>query len=440
METEILSPGEAGGLQRELRVKIPAERVDQAVQERLRSIAKRARVPGFRPGKTPFKVIEQQYGQSARFEAIGELVQRSYPEAVVKAGARPAGQPSFNILAEQPGQALEFSASFEVYPEIQLAGLDAIEIEQPVVEVTEADVDRLIENLRRGRRTLAETDRAAASGDVVKVDFDGKLDGESFAGGQGQDVDFELGQGQFLPDLENGIIGHATGETFEVPVSFPEDYRAEPLRGKTAQFTVTLKQVQSATLPSLDDAEFLKAHNVESADALRTKAREALENERNKAVQRREKSQVMQQLADKNPSPVPQALIQAEIPQLRQQAAGRMNLNNVAPEKLSEMLPDQLFEGTAGRKVLLGLLLGEVIKLKQVQLDSERVEKALDSLAADFEQPEQVKAYYRSKPDMMRGLQAMVLEDQVVDALLADARRVDTPMTLEQLLNPRPEA
>lgn len=441
METDIQSPSQdSGGLLRELRVKIPQERVEKAVGDRLRVIAQRARVPGFRPGKAPFKVIQQQYGQSARMEAVGELVEICYPEAVNKTGARPASRPSFNIVSEQPGQDLEFTASFEVYPEVQLSGLDTLEIEAPVVDVTEADVERLIDNLRKSRRTLSEAGRAAASGDVVKVDFDGRIDGESFAGGQGQDAEIELGAGQFLPDLENAIAGHVAGEAFEAEVNFPEDYRAEPLRGKTAQFQVTLKQVQGVTLPAVEDAEFLQAHGVDSADALRAKARTALESERAKAIQRRQKAQLMEQLADRNPVQVPRSLIEAEVPKLREQAVGRMNLQQVPPEKLVEMLPDPLFHGAAARKVLLGLLLGEIIKQQQIKLDPDRVEAALDSMASEYEQPEQVKSFYRSRPDMMQGLQAMVLEDQVVDALLARAARTDTPMSLEQLLNPRPAA
>lgn len=436
MEVNIEIPG---GLKREMRVKIPADRVSQAVNERLRNMSQRAKLPGFRPGKAPLKVIEQQFGASARMDAVSDLVQRSYPEALVKVGANPAGQPSINVLAEKPGEPLEYVASFEVYPEIQL-NLEGLEIEQPVVEVTEADVDRLVQNLRKGKRSLNTVTRAAANGDVVKVDFDGKLDGESFAGGSGADVDLELGSGQFLPDLEQGIAGHAAGETFEVPVSFPADYRAENLRGKTAQFTVTVKDVKEATLPAVEDSEFLAAHSVESVDALRAKAREALENERRKAIQRRQKNMVMEQLATKNPVDVPQALIAQEIPRMREQAAGRMNMQQVPPDKLAEMLPAQLFEAGASRKVALGLLLGEVIKLKQIKLDPARVEQALDGMAADFEQPEQVKAYYRSKPEMLDGLRAMVLEDQVVDILLADARKIEKTLTLEQLLNPQAPA
>lgn len=437
METSIQVPG---GLKRELHVKIPADVVSKAVDERLRNMSQRAKLPGFRPGKAPLKVIQQQYGASARMDAVSDIVQRSYPEALVKAGVNPAGQPSINVLTEKAGEPLEYVATFEVYPEIQLKGLDAIEIEQPLVEVTEADVDRLVQNLRKGKRVLNVVSRVAENGDVVKLDFEGKLDGESFQGGKGDDVEVEVGSGQFLPDLDRAIAGHSVGEAFEVPVSFPDDYRAENLRGKTAQFVATVKEVKEVILPAMDDTEFLKAHSVESVDGLLVKAREALENERRKAIQRRQKNQVMEQLATKNPIEVPQTLVAQEVPRMREQAAGRMNMQQVPPEKLAEMLPAQLFEAGASRKVALGLLLGEVIKQKQITLDVARVEVALDAMAADFEQPEQVKAYYRSKPEMLDGLRAMVLEDQVVDVLLADARKLDKPMTLEQLLNPQQPA
>jgi trigger factor len=223
-------------------------------------------------------------------------------------------------------------------------------------------------------------------------------------------------------------------------VNFPADYRAENLQGKTAQFTVKLHEVKEVVLPAQDDAEFLEAHKVENVDALRSKAREALENEKQKAIQRRQKNQVMEQLAERNALEIPKSLVQQEIPGMRQQAAQRMNMHNVPADKLSEMLPAQLFESGAERKVKLGLLLGEVIKQKDVKLDAAKVDAALDAMARDFEQPEQVKSYYRSRPEMMEGLRAMVLEDQVVDVLLAGARKTEKPMTLEQLLNPQAAA
>lgn len=438
MEVNLEIPG---GLKRELRVTIPADRVAKAVDERLRNISQRARLPGFRPGKAPFKVVQQQYGASARQEAVTDLVQSSYPEALNKAGVRPAGKPQFNVTLEKQGEALEYVASFEVFPEIVLNGLDTLEIELPVVEVTEADVDRLVLNLRKGRRTLNTVARAAASGDMVKLDFDGKLDGESFPGGKGEGVEIELGAGQFLPDLENGIVGHPAGESFEVPVNFPADYRAEHLRGKTAQFAVTVHEVKEAELPPVEDAEFLKAHNVDSVEALRTKAREALENERNKAIQRRRKIQVMEQIGKLNPvENVPANLVAQEIERTRLQMAERMNMRNVPPEKLAEMLPAQLMEPQAKQKVALGLVLAEIIKQKNVQIDPQRVAAALDQIARDYEQPDMVKAHYFANPHLLDGIRSVVVEDQTVELLLEGSRSVEKPMTLEQLLNPQAQA
>jgi trigger factor len=437
MEVSIEAPG---GLKRELRVKIPADDVAKAVDDRLKTMARRAKLPGFRPGKAPFKVIQQQYGPSARLDAVTNLVNESYPKALVQVGAQPAGQPRIDITAETPGQPLEYVAHFEVYPQVELSGLDALEIEKPVVEITEADIDRLVLNLQKGRRAMNTVSRAAAKGDMVKLDFEGKLDGEAFQGGKGEGTEIELGIGQFLPDLENGIVGHAAGETFEVPVNFPEDYRAENLKGKTAQFTVTVKEVKEIVLPSVEDAEFLKAHSVETVAALREKAKGALENERAKAIRNRQKSAVMDQLLARNPLEVPQALIEAEIPRVREQAAGRMNMTQLPPEKLAELLPNQLFEAQAKRRVALGLLLAEAIRKKEVKLDPARVEQQLDQLSTDFEQPEQVKQYYRQQPQLMEGLRATVLEDQVVEALLTGAQQPEKAMTLEQLLNPQAQS
>jgi trigger factor len=439
MEVNVESPG---GLRRQMRVRVPAERVAKAVDDRLKRYASRAKLPGFRPGKAPRKVIEQQFGDSARIDAISDIVQLTYPEALSQAGVNPAGQPKIDITAERAGEPLEYVAHFEVYPEIRLQGLEALAIEKPVVEVTDADIDRLIANLRKARQTHAVVARAAAIGDRVRIDFLGKLDGEPFAGGEGKDVQVELGTGQFLPDLENGIVGHGAGESFSVDVSFPADYRAEELRGKTAQFEVTLKTVEAATLPEID-AAFLKAHKVD-ADAgeagLREKCKAALEKERDKGIQTRLKTQALDQLLEHNPIDVPEALVLNEIPRMRQEAAARMNLPAADAEKLQQMMPDTLFEASARRRVSLGLLIGEVIKLRQVALDADRLNTALDAIAADYEQPEQVKAYYRTRPDLMQGLSAMVMEDQVVDVLVAGATLAERRMTLDELLNPKATA
>ncbi|HUP91904.1 MAG TPA: trigger factor [Solimonas sp.] len=435
MEVKV-EPG--AGLQRAMHVVVPAERVSKAVDERLKRIAGRAKLPGFRPGKAPYKVIQQQFGDSARVEAISDLVNQTYPEALSKAGVNPAGAPKIDITAERAGQALEYVASFEIYPEVKLNSLARIKIEKPSVEVGEADVDKLIGNLLKARRTLEPVTRPATGGDVVTVDFEGRIDGEPFPGSQGKDVTIELGQSQFLPDLEKGIEGHSANDSFSVDVDFPPDYRAEQLRGKRAQFSVTLKEVKEPNLPPVN-AEFLKVHNVpegEGEAGLRAKCRAALDKEAAKGTTDRLKAQALDQLLSANPIDIPRALIEQEVPRLREEAAARMNMGKLKPERLQQMLPAAIFEPQAHRRVALGLLIGEVIKARDIKLDHGRVERMLGDIAADYEHPEQVIAFYRGRPDLMQGLRAMVLEEQVVESLIAGAETSEKKMTLDELLNP----
>lgn len=440
MEFHVESPG---GLRRQMKVSVPAERVAKAVDERLKKMATRAKLPGFRPGKAPFKVIERQYGESARMDAISDLINQTYPEALVKAGVNPAGQPKIDITTEKSGQPLEYVAHFEVYPEVRLKDLSDLKIDKPAVEITDADVEKLIGNLRKAKRTLEPVTRAAQTGDSVTVDFTGSINGEVFAGGEGKDATVELGEGRFLPDLENGIAGHAAGEEFSVDVKFPDDYRAEELKGKTAQFKVTLKSVKEPRLPAID-AEFLKGHNVEEGKGeagLREKCQQALIKERDKGLHNRMKTQVLDALLTANPTEIPQALIENEIPRLREEAATRIGLNrqNSKPfpaDKLASIFPAEMFTLQASRRVALGLLIGETIKAKDVKLDGKRVEATLEGIAGDYEHPEQVKQFYRGRQDLMQGLRAMVLEDQVVEVLLASAQVSEKKMSLDELLTP----
>ena len=391
------------GLARTLRVQIPAARVEGAVAARLKRIAAKAKMPGFRPGKAPFKVIESQYKDSARFEVMNELINETFPKALDEVKLQPAGNPKFELGGMNEG--MEYTASFDVYPEIVLnsAGLA---VNKPEVSITEADVDRLIDNLRKARKSFSEVSRAAATGDQVTVDFIGKLDGEAY----------------------------------DVSVAFPEDYRAENLKGKTAVFSVTTKAVKEAVLPALDDAEFLKAHGADSEATLRSKSRTALENERNKAVKNRVKGQVLDQLLASHPIDVPKGLIEQELPRLREEAIARMGQQfgntKIPDDKKAEIFPDAMFEAAAKRRVALGLLIGEVIKAKSIKLDLNKVETTLAEMAGDYEDPEEVKRYYRGRQDLMQGLRAVVLEEQVVEALVAEANVSSDAMSLEALLNP----
>lgn len=435
MEVQVTNPG---GLVRQMTVRIPAERVARALDERLKSLAGRVRIAGFRPGKAPLRVVQQQYGESARLDVINDLVRGSYPEALGQAGVHPASAPSFEVTAEKAGEGLEYVARFEVYPEIKLNPLTGLKVTRPAVAVTDADVEKLVDNLRRARRTFQAVERAAASGDQVVADFLGKLKGEPFEGGKGDGVEIELGAKRFLPDLENGIAGHKAGESFTVDVTFPDDYRAEHLRGQTAQFDVTLKEVRETRLPELD-AEFLKTHGVEEGagvDGLRAKCRSALDSERDKAVRGRLKAQVMEQLLALNPIDVPPSVVAQEIGRLRNETAARFNAAKLGDEQKAKMFPDEVLAPMAQRRVALGLLVAEVIKAKSIEPDPARLEKQLDELAGDYEKPEQVKQFYRSRPDLMQGLRAMVLEEQVTDALIADVNPEEQAMSLDELLGP----
>jgi len=435
MDVTVETPG---GLVRQMRVRIPADKLTVALDDRLRKIATRARVPGFRPGKAPLKVIEQQFGESARLEVIQDLVRGSYPEAVDKAGVHPASAPQFEVLTEKPGEALEYVARFEVYPEIKLKGLDELKVEKPVVEVTASDVDKVIESMRRARRTLTPVDRAAKTGDVCKLDFEGFLDGTAFAGGKGTDVDLEIGQGRFLPDLENGIAGHKAGESFSVDVQFPADYRSEELKGKKAQFRIELKNVQEPKLAEID-AEFLKAHEVDEAagaEGLRTKIKTSLEAERDKAIKNRLKTQALEQLLAANPIEMPEAMVAQETLRLRDETAARFNAGQLKPDQKLKAFPDEILQPGAQRRVSLGLLIGEVIKEKKIVMDPARQQRVLDEIAGDYQNPDQIKQYYRGNPQLMQGLRAIVMEEQVVEALLSGAKTKDVPMALDDLLKP----
>ncbi|WP_293392507.1 trigger factor [Nevskia sp.] len=437
----------AGGLTRRLHVTIPADRFEREVGERLKRLAGRARVPGFRPGKAPLKVIQQQYGADARNDAVGELVRQTWPEALTQSTLQPASSPNFNVTAEAVGQPLVYTASFDVFPEITLGDLSQIKISRPVVEVTEADVDRLVDNLRKARRTLAVAERAAQAGDVVTVDFEGKLDGEAFQGGKSDNASIEIGEARFLPDLENGLIGHSVGETFDVAVNFPADYRNEALAGKATVFSIVMKEVREPKLPELDE-EFLKVHGIDEggAEALRSKCREALEAERTKAVTARVKREVMDQLHAMHPIDVPSGLVGEEVDRMRTETINRIGANRgndmskMKPEQLKAMLPGEMFEPGAKGRVALGLLVGEVITSRQISIDPARVDLALDNIAGDFEDPEEVRKLYRSREDLMQRLRSVVLEEQVVETLAAGAQVTDEPMSLEDLLKSQQQA
>ncbi|MDX1496735.1 MAG: trigger factor [Salinisphaeraceae bacterium] len=435
MEFSVEQPG---GLERRLKVTVPVDKVDGAVKDRVRKVGAKAKVPGFRPGKAPMNVLLQRYGDQARQEVLGDLIQESYGNALDQSELRPAGQPNIEVTqVPLDGQPLEYTAVFDVYPEVELKGLDKLKVERPVVEITDADVERVVESMREQNKHFHPVDRAAKEGDQVKIDFLGKLDGEPFEGGKGEDFENVIGSGQLLPDMENGLVGHAAGEdTFTIDVAFPEDYHSELLKGKTAQFDITLKEVAEPHMPEVDE-DFIKKAGVEegTVEALHAKLRESMQTEADKAAKNQVKAEIMDGLLKANELDVPRGLVAQELDNMRREASQRLpeNMRGDA-EKLKELMPDEIFSEGAQRRVSLGLLLAEVIKHFDIKLDEAKVDEVLKSMAQGYGQSEEVINYYKSNPQIMQGIEAMAMEEQVVEKLVEGAKVKEVTMSYEKLM------
>jgi trigger factor len=422
----------AEGLLRRLSIHVPAARLDEATELRLKEIGRRARVDGFRPGKVPAQVIRQRYLPQAREEALDNLVQATYGEALQQQTLNPVGAPRITEFKLPEGdEGLRYVAEIEVYPEITLAAMSEIKIERPQTEISDADVDTMIDNLRKQRATFAVVERAAADGDRVTVDFKGSIDGAAFDGGSGENMPLELGQGALLKDFETPINGMKAGESKTIAVTFPDDYHAEHLRGKAASFDITVKSVEATVLPELDDV-FCAAFGVNEggAAALRAEVLKNMTRELDQAIKRKLKLQVMEGLLAANDFAVPNALVQEESARVREQFTQQMR---GAPQG---ELPLKLFEGEAVRRMKLGLLVSELVKAGELRVEPERLNALLETLAASYEDPEEVKAYYRSRADLMQNLRDMAAEERVVEFVLENASVVDVPTAFADVVKP----
>ncbi|PWI34301.1 trigger factor [Vibrio albus] len=420
------------GLARRLTITVPAANIEDAVTAELRNIAKNRRFDGFRKGKVPLKMVAQMYGKSVRQDVMGEVMQRHFIEAIVKEKINPAGAPTFEPVENEAGKDLVFNASFEVYPEIELKGLENIVVEKPATEVNDSDVDEMIDTLRKQQAEWVEVDEAAEEGKRATIDFTGSIDGEEFEGGKAESFPLEMGAGRMIPGFEDGIAGKTAGMEFEIDVTFPEDYHAENLKGKAAKFLIKLIKVEARELPELTD-EFVAKFGVAEGgvDALKAEVRKNMERELKQAVKSRIKEQALDGLVKENEIDVPAALIDQEIGALRQQAAQRFGGN---PEA-AEQLPRELFEEQAKRRVMVGLLLGEVISSEELKADDEKVKELITEMATAYEDPTEVVAYYEQNEQMMQNMRNVALEEQAIDAILAKAQVSDKEIGFNELMN-----
>lgn len=424
------------GLERRMKVQVPAERIDEEVDARLKSLRGRAKIDGFRPGKVPLSVVRSKFGGQVRQEVLGEVLQSSFYEAVTQQELRPAGGPRIEPEVMEPGKALEYTAIFEVYPEITIGDVSAIKIAKPQVEVSDSDIDKVVERLQKQRVNWQAVDRNAQDGDRLKIDFVGRIDGEEFQGGSGKDVPLELGSGSFIPGFEEQLVGAGKGDKKNVEVTFPENYQATELAGKAAQFEVDVQEVAEPELPEVNE-EFVKQFNVAdgSVESFRGEIKQNMERELEDAVKARIKQQVMDGLLEVNELSVPNALIEDEINRLMAQTKEQMNMGQMKSDDLQ--LPREMFQEQATRRVTLGLLLAEIAREHELKVDGDRVRATIEKFAATYEQPEDVVKWYYSNKEQLSNVESMVLEDQLVDWVLEKAQISDDPTTFEEIMNPQ---
>lgn len=420
-----------GKLERRMEVQVPADRVSKEIAARLKDLSRTARLKGFRPGKAPITVIKQQFGPQVHREVIGELLQSSYEEAVTQKQLSPAGNPRIEPQSMDEGQDLKYVATFEVFPEVVMQPIEGLEIDKVTAEVTEADIDAMIERLRKQQVQFSPANRAAAAGDKVTIDFEGSIEGVPFAGGKGENIAIVIGEGRMLPDLENGLIGASADEKRDISVNFPADYRATELAGKQAVFATTVKTVEEPKLPELDE-EFCKAFGVTEGGLakLREDVAANMRRELEQNLRARNKSAVMDKFYAANPIDVPNVLVEGQIRDMQTEVMRRNGAKDAAQAPPREPLVEP-----AKRRVALGLLLNDIIRKNNLVVERERVNQRLDELVGAYGDAATMKRAYLQNADAMRQVESLALEDQVVEWILSHAKVRESASSFKELMN-----
>ncbi|MDR3221819.1 MAG: trigger factor [Candidatus Accumulibacter sp.] len=442
METNATTPAAEAApqpsvLERSLDLSVVIADLEKDIDQRLRRMGKNLKMPGFRPGKVPFNVIKQQYGHDAYIDALNESLEKSFGEAVKERQMRVAGSPRIEPKKTESTTQLEFTAVFEVYPEIRISDLKDVEIERPSLEIGASELENTLNVLRKQRVRYQPVDRAAAVGDRVTVDFLGKKDGEPFQGGEAKDHPFVLGEGAMLPDFEKAVEGLGAGEAKTFELTFPADYQARELAGQSVNFEVTVKQVSEAILPEID-TEFAKSLGIADGDVgkMRAEIESNLKREVKSRLKSRVKNLVMDALLKNNPVEAPKALVEAETDRLMQDA--RQDLEKRSGRKAKDFpMQREWFAGQALRRVSLGLVLSEIVKVKELQAKPEQLKSVVEEAAQSYEHPEEVVRWYYAQPQRLAEIEGVVIEDNVVEWALSSARVVDKAITFDELMGQR---
>lgn len=423
----------SAGLERKLKIRVPSADIEREIASRLAQVGKTAKLKGFRPGKIPEKVVRKYYGGQVRDEVLSDVIRSSYSQAIADQKLNPAGGPRIEAVpGETPADQEHFTyrATFEVYPEIALQPLEQLALEVPRVALDDADVEAMIAKLRTQRATWRPAERAAAAGDRAVVDFEGKIDGELFPGGSGKDVGIVLGSGQVLAEFDRALHGASAAETRTATVTFPANYPTTELAGKNAEFVITVQRVEEQVLPELDDT-FAASFGVTTGkvEDLAAEVRKNMQRELAERLSRETKARVFDALIKENSISVPRALVEQDIDALQQGAMRELGVNDPAQAPSRER-----FASLAQRRVTVGLLIQELVRQNKIRLDAARVEQRVQELAAPYEKPAEAAQFYRADRGMMTQIETGVLEDQVVDFLLARAKTSDQPLTFKQFM------
>jgi trigger factor len=421
-------------LERKMTIEVPAEQVESQVQTRLQEAARNYHMKGFRKGKVPLKVIKERFGKGVRQEVLGEVMSQSYYEALGQQKVKPAGQPRIEAGKFEEGRNLQFVATFEVYPQVTLGDFSGIDVERKQAQITDADVDTMIETLRKQRQTWRETDRAAREGDQVSLDFTGKIAGEAFEGGSAKGTQLILGSGRMIEGFEAGLTGAIKGEERVLSLQFPETWQKKELAGKPVEFTVQINAVSEPVLPELGD-EFFASFDVKDGgeQAFRMEVRNNMARELKNAVRTNVKNQVVGGLLKLHQLELPKALVASEMNVLRQQTLQQYG----GGQKIDESaLPAEIFRDQAQRRVSLGLIMNEVIQQNVLKVDPKVVRTLVEELAESYEQPQEVVNWYYSNKDQLAQVEAMALEEAVIDLILVNANVTEKSCSYEEALKP----
>ena len=423
-------------LERRITLAVSAEDIGQEVESRLKRLSRTVKADGFRPGKVPMSVVAQRYGYSVQYEVLNDRVGKAFSDAASQASLRVAGAPRIAQKDDAPEGQMLFDATFEVYPEVALEDLAGVQVERVSAEVTDAAIDRTIEILRKQRRTFALRPQVegAAESDRVTIDFEGKIDGEPFAGGKAEGFQFVIGEGQMLEQFDLGVRGMKVGESKTFPLKFPDDYQGQEVAGKEADFMVTMKKIEAANLPQVDDA-FARVLGIKEAtvEGLRADVRRNLEREVRFRVQARNKAAVMDTLLASAKLDVPKALVSAEVERMIESARADLKKRGIKDADTAP-IPPEMFQGQAERRVRLGLVVAELVRDNNLQARPDQLQRHIEELSQSYEKPAEVVRFYLSDRQRMAEVEAIVIENNVAEHVLGRAKVVDKVVPFDELM------